>query len=498
MSLYLGLDISTTAAKALVIDSGGRVISSVSNAVESSQPHPLWSEQDPRAWWSSMSRSIGAALSASDGGRVSAIGLTGQMHGLVILDSASQVIRPAILWNDQRTGEQCERIRQTIGRDRLIQLTGNEALTGFTAPKLLWVRENEPEAYARIRQVLLPKDYIRFCLTSEYATDLAGASGTLLMDVANRRWAQEMLEALEIPPAWLPPTHEGTDQTGVVGPQAARETGLREGTPVFAGGGDQSAQAVGVGAVTPDVVALTLGTSGVVFAPCAKYTYDANGRLHAFCHAVPGQWHLMGVMLSAAGALQWYRDNVAGGVDFGVLDKEASTVAPGAGGLVFLPYLSGERTPYPDPTARGAFVGLTTRHTRAHLTRAVMEGVAFGLRDNMELMRQAGITPRAVRASGGGVRSPVWRQILADVLEADIVTVSSAEGAAFGAALLAAVGVGDFGSVAEACARTVRETGRTEPGEGVERYREYHARYRALYPALAAEFAALSRLSDAG
>lgn len=498
MSLYLGLDISTTAAKALVIDENGRVISSVSTGIESSQPYPLWSEQDPNAWWASMVRSIATALSASDGGRVSAIGLTGQMHGLVILDAAGQVLRPAILWNDQRTGEQCERIRVAVGKERLIKLTGNDALTGFTAPKLLWVRDHEPAAYARIHQVLLPKDYIRFCLTDEYATDVAGASGTLLMDVANRRWSQEMLDLLEIPSAWLPQTHEGTEQTGVVGAKAAQETGLQEGTPVYAGGGDQSAQAVGVGAVVPDVVALTLGTSGVVFTPCAQYTYDPHGRIHAFCHAVPGQWHLMGVMLSAAGALQWYRDNLAAGADFALLDKEAETVAPGAGGLIFLPYLSGERTPYADPTARGAFVGLTMRHTRAHLTRAVMEGVAFGLRDNMDLMRDLGVAPRSVRASGGGARSPVWRQILADVLETVIVTVSSAEGAAFGAALLAAVGSGGFGSVAEACAGTIRVTGQTEPGRAVERYREYHARHRALYPALAAEFANLSRLAEAG
>ncbi|HEY7835506.1 MAG TPA: xylulokinase, partial [Ktedonobacterales bacterium] len=444
-SLLLGLDISTTGAKALVIDSAGAVLASGTTPIALSTPRPLWSEQDPAEWWQASIASIRQALGQSgvDGSRIAAVGLTGQMHGLVLLDAAGEVLRPAILWNDQRTAAQCDEIRARLGRARLIALTGNDALTGFTAPKLLWVREHEPEVYARARHVLLPKDYLRLRLTGAYATDVADGSGTLLVEPRARGWSEELLAALEIPRAWLPPVFEGQQVTGRVSAAAAALTGLPVGIPVVAGAGDQAAGAVGVGAVEPGVVSVVLGTSGVVFAPTATPLIEPEGRLHAFCHALPNRWHLMGVMLSAAGSLQWYHDTLAPGISFAELLKEAELAPAGADGLIFLPYLSGERTPYADPLARGAFVGLTVRHRRGHLTRAVLEGVAFGLRDSFDLLRTAGLERVAqVRISGGGARSRLWRQIVASVLGVAVDAVAADEGAAFGAALLAGVGVG--------------------------------------------------------
>jgi xylulokinase len=371
-------------------------------------------------------------------------------------------------------------------------------LSGFTAPKILWVQENEPEIYARARHILLPKDYVRYRLTGEYAMDKADGSGTILFDLKARTWSTEVLSALRIQPDWLPPTFEGPQVTGTVSRQGAEATGLAEGTPVVAGGGDQAAQAVGVGAVEPGIIALTLGTSGVVFASTETPLIEPQGRLHAFCHAVPGHWHLMGVMLSAAGSLQWYRNTLAPGMSFNELVNEAREAPPGAEGLFFLPYLTGERTPHPDPLARGAWVGLTVRHDRAHLTRAVLEGVAFGLKDSFMLIQQAGLGEiRQVRASGGGVKSGLWRNILADVLEVELVTVNTTEGAAYGAALLAGVGAGLFTSVPQACAAAIRVTGSTVPGVAVSIYQEYYPRYRALYPALRAEFQAMAKLVEA-
>ncbi|MBN1262436.1 MAG: xylulokinase, partial [Anaerolineae bacterium] len=370
--LFLGLDISTTGAKALLIDAAGKVAATATHPLALATPKPLWSEQNPRDWWEGIAQSIRRALALAHaaGEDVQAVGLTGQMHGLVLLDEAGRVLRPAILWNDQRTAAQCAEIRARIGKDRFIQITGNDALAGFTAPKVLWVREHEPEVFARVAHILLPKDYVRFRLTGDYAADKAGAAGTVLLDIRTRDWSPDVLDALEIPAAWLPATHEGPEITGVVSPGGAEATGLLAGTPVVGGGGDQAAQAVGVGAVEPGIVALTLGTSGVVFASTPAPYIEPEGRLHAFCHAVPGRWHLMGVMLSAAGSLQWYRDTLAPGMAFAALLSGAADAPPGCEGLFFLPYLSGERTPYPDPLARAAFVGLTLRHTRAHMTRA--------------------------------------------------------------------------------------------------------------------------------
>ena len=494
---FLGIDLSTTGAKALVIDGAGAVVNSATTALTLSTPRPLWSEQDPREWWQATATSIREALArAGIGGEsIGAIGLTGQMHGLVLLDELGEPLRPAILWNDQRTAAECDEIRAVIGKRRLIEITGNDALPGFTAPKILWVRKHEPEIYARACHMLLPKDYIRYRLTGEFAIDKADGSGTILFDLARRDWSPEVAGALHIPLAWLPPTYEGPEITATVSATAARETGLLVGTPVVAGGGDQAAGAVGAGAVAPGVVALTLGTSGVVFATTDGPAVEPEGRLHAFCHAVPNRWHVMGVMLSAAGSLQWYRDTLASQLDFDTLLAEAASAPPGSEGLLFLPYLSGERTPYPDPLARGSWTGLTLRHRRAHLTRSVLEGVAFGLRDCFELIRQTGSGAiREVRVSGGGARSVLWRRILASVLETELVTVESTEGAAYGAALLAGVGLGNWPSVEAACA-SIRVSGRVGPEPGwVDVYREIYPVYRGLYPALRPAFASLSTL----
>jgi xylulokinase len=489
---FLGIDTSTTSSKALLIDETGTVVAVCSSTHTLQTPKPLWSEQNPLEWWDAVSASIRSVLlkAGISADQVAAVGLTGQMHGLVLLDGMGEVLRPAILWNDQRTQSQCDEIHRRIGRERFIQISGNVALTGFTAPKILWVQENEPEIYARAKHVLLPKDYIRLKLTGDYAMDKADGAGTVLFDIKTRNWSPEILSALGIDPAWMPPTFEGPEFTGRVTPEAAAVTGLKTGTPVVAGGGDQAAQAVGVGVVESGIVALTVGTSGVVFAATPSALVEPQGRLHAFCHAVPGMWHFMGVMLSAAGSLQWYRDTLAPQMSFDELLKEAESVPAGSEGLLFLPYLSGERTPYPDPLARGAFIGLTLRHGRGHMTRAVLEGVAFGLKDSFTLIQNAGLGEiRQVRASGGGTKGALWRQILASVLEAELVTVNTSEGAAFGAALLAGVGAGNWPDVVSACRAAVKLTGSTQPDPvQVAAYRKMYPLYQGLYPALKATF----------
>ncbi len=488
MPYFLGIDVSTTATKALLIDSVGKVIAVHSTTYGFETPHPLWSEQDPELWWNGAQRSIRAVLDESqvDPYQVSGVGLTGQMHGLVLLDASKNVLRPAILWNDQRTQAQCDEIHQRIGRERFIQITGNVALTGFTAPKILWVREEEPDVYARVTNVLLPKDFIRYRLTGEFAMDKADAAGTVLMDLRQRNWSDEVLEGLEIPRSWMPQLFEGPEITGRITAEAAQATGLEPGTPVMAGGGDQAAQAVGVGAVKPGIIGLTVGTSGVVFATTPAALIEPQGRLHAFCHAVPGRWHFMGVMLSAAGSLQWYHDTLAPEMAIPDLVREAEDIPAGSDGLLFLPYLSGERTPHPDPLARGAFIGLTVRHKRAHMTRAVLEGVAYGLKDSFTLIQNSGLgSINQVRASGGGTKSRLWRQILASVLEAELVTVNTTEGAAYGAALLAGVGSGYWKDVDEACEAAVVITGKENPdGAQVDSYRKGYEVYRDLYPTL--------------
>lgn len=492
-NLFMGIDVSTTGSKALLINSTGKVIAVAASPHTLSTPRPLWSEQDPREWWQATVISIRSVLRSSGvhPSAIKCIGLTGQMHSLVLLDDTGEVLRPAILWNDQRTQKQCDDIHRIIGKERLIQVSGNVALTGFTAPKILWVAEHEPELYTRVRHVLLPKDYIRYRLTGDFAMDKADGSGTILFDLKARGWSAELLHALDIPESWMPPTFEGPEFTGTISPSAAKETGLPANIPVAAGGGDQSAQAVGVGAVEPGITGLTVGTSGVVLATTPSALIEPQGRLHAFCHAVPGMWHFMGVMLSAAGSLQWYRDAIAPGMDFDELLKEAENVPAGSEGLFFLPYLSGERTPHPDPLARGAFIGLTLRHGRGALTRAVLEGVAFGLKDGFTLIQQAGLPAASqIRASGGGTKGRLWRQILSSVLNAELVTVNTSEGAAFGAALLAGVGDGCWPDVPAACRQTIQITGRASPNsQEAAVYEDAYQLYRELYPALKPGFA---------
>ncbi|HET8812258.1 MAG TPA: xylulokinase [Gaiella sp.] len=478
----VGLDVGTTGVKALALSPEGEVLATATRGYPLSTPRPGWAEQDPGDWL----RAAESALAEVSAGReVAGIGLSGQMHGLVVLDDAGSVIRPAILWNDQRTAVECAEIEKRIGLDRLIGLTGNRALPGFTAPKLLWLRRHEPEAYARIARTMLPKDYVRLGLTGEWAIDASDASGTLLLDVARRDWSDEVLEALEIPREWLPPVLESPTVAGRVANGAGN--GLLLGAPVAAGGGDQPAAAVGVGATRPGTLSVVLGTSGVVLAPLPAYAHDAEARVHAFCHARPGTWQAMGVMLSAAGSLQWLHDTVAKDVPFDRLVVEAEAWAPGAEGLLFLPYLAGERTPHADPDARGAFVGLELRHDRGALVRAVLEGVAFGLADSLDLLRGLGVEAATARVSGGGARSRLWLEIVASVLGVPLELTESEEGSAFGAALLGGVAGGVFADVDDAVARCVRVTETIDPNPAwQDSYSEVHARYRALYPALRA------------
>jgi xylulokinase len=448
----IGLDIGTTSAKGIALDAEGRVVAGATEEYPLSTPQPGWSEQDPELWWTAAQRVL-AQLPAGQ-----PLGLSGQMHGLVVLDEHGEVLRPAILWNDQRTAEQCAEIERRVGLDRLIELTGNRALTGFTAPKLLWLREHEPDVFARIRHILLPKDYVRFRLTGELTIDVADASGTLLFDVARRQWSAEVCDALGLPLAWLPAVHE---------------------SPEVATAGDQAAAALGVGIVEPGAVSVVLGTSGVVFAVLPEYTADAQARVHVFCHALPATWHAMGVMLSAAGSLAWLRNVL--GAEYGVLDTEAARWEPGVEGLLFAPYLAGERTPHADPDARGAFTGLSVRHDRGALARAVLEGVAFGLRDSLALLRELGAAPTVGRVSGGGARSDLWLRIVASVLQLPLERMESEEGSAYGAALLAGVRGGAFRNVSEAVDGCVRVTDRIEPEWD---YEEPYARFRRLYPSL--------------
>jgi xylulokinase len=467
----VGLDVGTTGVKALAISLDGEVQARAEEDYPLSTPRPGWAEQDPDDWW----RAAQAALGALGVDGVAGIGLSGQMHGLVALDASEQVLRPAILWNDQRTARECAEIEARVGLERLIALTGNRALTGFTAPKLLWLREHEPDVYARIAHVLLPKDYVRLRLTGERAIDVADASGTLLFDVAGRRWSEEVLAALDVPRAWLPRALES--------PALSGETG--DGVAVAAGAGDQAAGALGVGVDGPGALSVVLGTSGVVFAGLPGFAADPEARVHAFCHAVPDGWHAMGVMLSAAGSLRWFRDTFAPGVDFAALSAAAEKWEPGAEGLLFLPYLSGERTPHADPGARGAFTGLSVRHDRGALARAVLEGVAYGLRDSLELLRDLGVRPQAARVSGGGARSELWLRIVASVLGLPLERTAVEEGAAYGAALLGGVAGGVFADVHEAVRACVRVRDVVEPEPAwQEAYEHGYARFRALYPAV--------------
>jgi xylulokinase len=483
--MLIGLDVGTGGARALAVDEGGNVVAEASYEYPLSSPYPGWSEQDPTDWWRA-SKEVLAEIARrvqDSGDEMSGIGLTGQMHGSVFLDSSDEVIRPALLWNDQRTEKQCEKITEAVGAERLISISGNPALTGFQAPKIVWLRDEEPDNFGRVSSVLLPKDYVRLMLTGEKATDASDAAGTLLLDEEKRDWSQEILDDLEIPASWLPRVHEGPESTGTLRESVAEELGLPAGIPVAAGGGDNAAAAVGVGVIEEGILSSSVGTSGVLFAHTNGFSPDPSGRLHAFCHAVPGAYHLMGVTLSAGGSLQWWREAL-GAADYDELVGAASEVQPGSEGLVFLPYLSGERTPHLDPAARGAFVGLTTRHGTAHMTRAVMEGVVFSLRDSLEIMRELGVPVEQVRATGGGARSELWRRLQADVYGVPIHRTNADEGPAYGAALLGGVAAGVFSDISEASSVVTLRGEVTEPNrERVKVYGEHYEVYRSLYGA---------------
>jgi xylulokinase len=484
----LGIDVGTGGTRAVLLDQAGRVLgAATAEHAEMASPQLGWAEQDPRDWWRAARVAIEECLTAAGatGAEVSAVGLSGQMHGLVLLDAAGEVVRPALLWCDQRTEEECREITERVGAKRLIELVANPALTGFTLPKISWVRKHEPELWSRVRSIMLPKDYVRFKLTGARATDVADASGTLMFDVAKRRWSPEMLQASDLEAEILPQVFESPEITGRVTKDSAAVSGLREGTPVVAGGGDQAAGAVGMGIVAPGNVSATIGTSGVVFAATSDPVVEPKGRIHTFCHAIPGRWHVMGVTQGAGLSLRWFRDQFGGGASYDSLMIEAAAAPAGSDGLLWAPYLMGERTPHLDPNARGALVGLTAQHTRAHVIRAILEGVAFSLRDTFTIFRELGVPVKSIRLGGGGARSYLWQQIQADIYGMPVDLVAAEEGAAYGAALLAGVGTGVWASVDAACETAVRVAKRVEPiAKNVELMNRRYLEYRKLYPAL--------------
>ena len=495
-SALIGIDVGTTAVKAVAVDELGRVIAEADVEQPTSVPRPGWSEQRPEMWWRSTKGAVSTVMDAvrrlPDTVEVRAVGLSGQMHSSVFLDGSGAVIRPALLWNDVRTTEQCRQMTTALGLDGLRRTVGNLALEGFTAPKLLWLREYEPASYDRLRTLLLAKDYIRYRLTGELATEPSDAAGTLLFDVRRHRWSDEVLSALEIPTDLLPKVVGSTDVSGVLTPSVARELGLPQSTPVIGGGADNAAGAVGSGVVVPGRVQSSIGTSGALVTPVDRPRIDRQMRLHTFCHSVPDLWYLMGVVLSAGNALRWLRDILTEGgeVSYDLLTNEAAAVTPGSGGLLFLPYLTGERTPHNDSNARGVFFGLHLGHTRGHLVRALMEGVTFALRDSLELMRPMVETIPEIRAIGGGARSPLWRQMQADVFGTPVLSLGDSGGPAYGAAIMAAVGAGMFDSIEQAADRWVSVTETTEPNvRSVPLYDELYQRYRELYPSLKSQFA---------
>lgn len=490
--VVLGIDVGTGSTRVVAVDSSGAVVTHAAAEHRPESPHPGWSEQDPEQWWAA-ARATLTEVAAKVGDRVVGLGLSGQMHGAVFLDSIGRSLRPAPLWNDQRTADACRTLTDTVGAHRLLEIAGNPALTGFQAPKIIWLRDAEPDVYREVASVLLPKDFVRLRLTGEFATDASDAAGTLLLDVRRRDWSRELLDALEIPREWLPAVYEGPEPAGELRPEVAAEVGLPAGVPVAAGGGDNAAAAVGLAVTAPGTASCSIGTSGVLFAPSDGFRPDPSGRIHAFCHAVPGGYHLMGVTLAAGDSLRWWRE-VSGIAGFDELAALASEVPPGARGLAFLPYLSGERTPHLDPGARGGFVGLTARHGRAELTRAVFEGVVMSLRDALLPMVELGVTPAELRMIGGGARSPLWRRLVADILGVPVRRPGVDEGPAYGAALLGGVASGLWTGVEEPAAN-VPAGGVTEPDPGVaETYDELHAAYTELYPATRPAVGRLSRL----
>ena len=512
MSVTLGIDIGTSSTKTIAINHTGAILATSSADYPCEHPKPGWSEQSPELWWQATVRTIRDIfrLSGLRPEDIAAIGLSGQMHGSVFLDAKGEVIRPALLWNDQRTAAECAEIESRAGgREALIRMVGNPALTGFTAPKILWVRQHEPANWDRVRQILLPKDYIRYRLSGTYATEVSDASGTLLLDVANRRWSKDLLGKLDLDSSLLPGCFESPEVSSTVSELGSSATGLKVGTPIVGGGGDQPAGAVGNGIVRSGVVSATMGTSGVVFAHADEPGFDPLGRLQRGCHAVPGAWHVMGVVLSAGGSFQWFRNELGlperriakeKGIDaYDLLTAEASQVSAGSEGLFFLPYLTGERTPHFDPDAKGGWIGLTVRHGRADMIRSVIEGSTYAMRDSLELIREMGVTINEIRLSGGGARNPFWRQTQADIYGNDVHTLNSSEGPAYGVALLALVGIGDFDSVPEACDATIRLAERTAVNPKAKAYHDRaYPIYRQLYQDLKGTFSKISALVESG
>jgi xylulokinase len=512
MSYVMGIDVGTTGTRAVIVRPDGHVVAGATGDHHPMQMlKPGWAEQDPANWWEATVHAVRAALEASGlkGSDIAAVGLSGQMHGVVLLDKTHAVLRPSLIWCDQRSQAQCDWITSQVGADRLIQLVSNPALTGFSAPKMLWVRDNEPKTFERVAHFLLPKDFVRYRLTGEFATDVSDASGTLLFDVTNRRWSKEMLSALGIDAKILPRAYESPEITGEITVETALITGLKTGTPVVGGGGDQASSAVGNGIVLPGLTSATLGTSGVIFAYTDAPKLDPRGRIHTFCHAVPGKWHVMGVTQGAGLSLRWFRDNFGAaevlyagriGVDvYELILREAEKVPPGSDGLLFLPYLMGERTPVLDPQARGMWFGLTAAHTRGHMIRAILEGVAFSLRDSLEIFNELEIPVREILASGGGSRGFLWRQIQADIYGKDLVTLHTSEGSAFGAALLAGVGAKVYNSVEESARQAIQVKERLSPRRAdVEIYGRYYQVYRNLYGAVQPLIHQLAGLASQG
>lgn len=485
---WLGLDTGTTSTRALLVSASGSVVASFTAPHQDMRmERPLWAEQDPDDWWHAAKIALHGALRTSGilGSAILGIGLTGQMHGLVLLDKNGKVIRPALIWCDQRSQAEVDDINAQLTPELVLRSTANPAITGFTLPKLLWVKKHEPQKWAQVRHVLLPKDYIRFRLTGELATDVSDASGTGVFDVAQRRWSRDITDALGIDAAWLPAVFESTQGTGEVNAAAAAETGLEAGTVVVGGAGDQAASAIGNGIVAPGIVSCTVGTSGVVFGFSEQPVYDGRGRVHTFCHALPGTWHIMGVTQGAGLSLQWLRNRFAPGTDYNELTAEAAKAPAGAHGLFWLPYLMGERTPHLDANARAAWVGLTAKHERADLIRSVLEGVCFSLADSLTIIRELGMNPSQVRLSGGGAKSPFWSQLFADIFDAPVSILETQEGSAYGAALLAMLGTGEYANAAEMARSTIRESSSKLPSaDAVRFYKERYSVYRSLYPAL--------------
>lgn len=509
MKYLLGIDVGTSGTKTVLFGTEGNTVASALSEYPLYQPHIGWAEQDPQDWWNAVTETISRVIRSSgvNPSEIKGVGLSGQMHGMVLLDKSGSVLRPSIIWCDQRTQAECDQITELIGRDRLVEITANPALTGFTASKVMWVKNHQPELFKHIYKVLLPKDYIRYKLTGVFATEVSDASGTQFLDVPGRRWSEEVLVKLGFSPDWMPEVYESHEISGTVSAEAARLTGLKQGTPVAGGGGDQAAGAVGNGIIQPGVISSTIGTSGVVFASMDQVRMDPKGRTQTFCHAIPDTWHVMGVTQAAGLSLQWMRTHFGGmereladfmGVDpYILMDKEAERANPGCDGLIYLPYLMGERAPHLDPYARGVFFGLTARHGRCEMIRSVMEGVAYSLRDCLEIIRDMQVPIREVRASGGGGKSPLWRQMQADVFQTPIAITNSKEGPALGAALLAGVGAGVYRDVNEACEKAIQVVKVQNPiEENIPVYEKYYEVYTDLYPALKGSYRKLLDISS--